>query len=243
MLTHTEGFEVLEIHKQAEVSRLFSPATWSVRVCAFCILCAFLWIPSAAAQISGAISGTVRDESGRAVSDAKVTAKNTDTGTPLPQPTTRRFLWQFQKVRARWRCALRRYHAAAGWDLSLDSAARAANQSQEAVTQKFAPTGRHERLKFARVSEIVSPMNAGLPVKIAYSTAPVPSRMSARRSTFFPAYRFRLSGNAPRCPAEFQPDLRHGPASAKWIRPRRRHRLPSPYVSPKSSTFAAKYWE
>ena len=41
------------------------------------------------------------------------------------------------------------------------------------------------RITAASVSEIVSPVNAGLPVSISYSTAPN-DQMSARRSTFLP---------------------------------------------------------
>jgi Carboxypeptidase regulatory-like domain len=50
-----------------------------VRVFVFCILLALWRVPSAAAQISGAIGGTVTDESGAVVSAAKVTVTNKDT--------------------------------------------------------------------------------------------------------------------------------------------------------------------
>ena len=53
---------------------------WSARLLALCALCLVLRTPSAAAQSSGAISGTVTDASGQAVADAIVTAKNVDTG-------------------------------------------------------------------------------------------------------------------------------------------------------------------
>jgi hypothetical protein len=95
MFIRATGFAVSEIRKQIGASGLVLRGGLNVRVLAFCILCAFLRIPSAAAQISGAISGTVTDETGRAVSDAKVTAKNTDTGAERDTTTDAQGHYQF----------------------------------------------------------------------------------------------------------------------------------------------------
>ncbi|MGB9010954.1 MAG: carboxypeptidase regulatory-like domain-containing protein [Candidatus Acidiferrales bacterium] len=56
------------------------PLRRSLQVLALCIVCVILGAPSAAAQSSGAISGTVTDASGQAIAHAGVTAKNVDTG-------------------------------------------------------------------------------------------------------------------------------------------------------------------
>ncbi|MGC2001350.1 MAG: TonB-dependent receptor, partial [Candidatus Acidiferrales bacterium] len=73
---------VSPISKYVPTSRFlpFRAVRRSVRVLALCLLCVLLRVPSAAAQSSGAISGTVTDASGQAVADASVTAKNVDTG-------------------------------------------------------------------------------------------------------------------------------------------------------------------
>ncbi|MGC1630089.1 MAG: carboxypeptidase-like regulatory domain-containing protein, partial [Candidatus Acidiferrales bacterium] len=71
---------VSPISKYVPTSRFlpFRAVRRSVRVLALCLLCVLLRVPSAAAQSSGAISGTVTDASGQAVADASVTAKNVD---------------------------------------------------------------------------------------------------------------------------------------------------------------------
>ena len=65
---------------------------------ALCILCAFLRVPAAAAQISGAISGTVTDASGQAVTDASVTARNVDTGVERSTATDARGHYEFVAI-------------------------------------------------------------------------------------------------------------------------------------------------
>ena len=60
-------------------SRLRSCGARGSRILALCVLLMLLRVSPASAQISGAIGGTVTDESGAAVSDAQVIAKNTET--------------------------------------------------------------------------------------------------------------------------------------------------------------------
>ena len=79
MFVPIADFALPAVRAGAADTRYRSFGSWGARVLALCIFLALVGIPSASAQISGAIGGTVADESGAVISGAKVIAKNMDT--------------------------------------------------------------------------------------------------------------------------------------------------------------------
>ena len=79
MFVPIADFALPAVRAGAADTRYRTFGSWGARVLALCIFLALVGIPSASAQISGAIGGTVADESGAVISGAKVIAKNMDT--------------------------------------------------------------------------------------------------------------------------------------------------------------------
>jgi hypothetical protein len=86
------------VRARAAKSCLRSCGAWGARIFVLCAVLVLLRVSPASAQISGAIGGTVTDESGAAVSGVQVIAKNTETTAEREATTDSSGHYQFSSL-------------------------------------------------------------------------------------------------------------------------------------------------